>query len=356
MHTNMVANNVAVGAQGQFSYLFRQGVQHLAEGRWLEAEKIFSEIISHKSSYSENGRSAKQMLKTARNERLGREALKSGELRDALQCFRDAENLERTIFVEGLIQIEHLNSRAKSYIEDGRFRQAAWVYDQLIREFTNDNRVAEWREAQSGCWHEELVPVFNSGLTAFENKKWIEAKNNLSEVVCSDPDFRRHGHSAANLLDQCKREIRQIANAHLNQGNLKSALKYFQEILDTAKIKQVEELIYLQDQGEKVAKDYLQKENWAKASAVYEWLLTLDFSVNKREEWQSFYKSCQEKAKAARLFDQGMSAMTEKKWQVAEKKFSQAKTIDPKFQRGGQRVNRLYRMAVLKHTLATLFP
>ncbi len=356
MHTHMVAHNPVMSAQGQYSYLFRQGIQCLAEERWLDAEKIFSEIISYKSSYRENGRSAKDMLNVARNEREGRQALKDGDLEQALQCFRDAENLERTIYVEGLMQIEHLEGRAKSYLEDGRFRQAAWIYDQLLREFPTGRNAGEWREAQIACWHEELVPVFTAGLVDFENKNWVEAKNKLSEVVCGDPDFRRHGQTAAVLLDQCKREIRQIANANLNQGNLRDALAGFQEIMDVAKIKQVEELIYLQDQGEKVANDYRKKEKWAKAAAVYEWLLTLDFSVNKQQEWQNILNECQEKAKAAQLFDQGMNAMTQKKWQVAEKKFSQAKNIDPKFQRGGQRVNRLYRMAVLKHTLATLFP
>jgi len=352
----MVAHNPVMSAQGQYSYLFRQGLQHLSEERWVDAEEIFSEIVSLKSSYRENGRSAKELLKIARNEREGRQALKNDDLRKALQCFRDAENLERIIYVEGLMQIEYLQGRAKSYLEDGRFRQAAWVFDQLLREFPTHNNANEWRESQSACWHEELVPVFNAALVDYENKNWVEAKTKLSEVVCGDPDFRRHGQAAGVLLDQCKREIRQIANANLNQGNLKEALVGYQEILDMAKVKQVEELIYLQDQGEKVADDYRKKEKWAKASAVYEWLLTLDFSVNKQEEWRDLYSDCQEKAKAAQLFDQGMNAMTQKKWQVAEKKFSQAKHIDPKFQRGGQRVNRLYRMAVLKHTLATLFP
>jgi len=356
MYTHMVAPAPVKSTQGQFSYLFHLGEQHLAEERWVDAEKIFSEIISQKSSYRENGRSAKEMLKVARNEREARQALKEGNLLRAVQCFRNAENLERTIYVEGLMQIEHLQERAKSYLEDGRFRQSAWVYDQLIREYATDNRVNVWREAQSVCWHEELVPVFNAGLIDFENKNWVAAKNKFSEVVCGDPEFRRHGQSAALLLDQCKREIRQQASVHLNEGRLKEALAGYQEIMDMAKISQVEELIYLQDQGEKVAADYRRKEKWEKAAAVYEWLLTLEFSSKKQQEWQALYIECQEKAKAAALFEQGMKAMTQKNWQIAGEKFSQAKCIDPWFQQDGQRVNRLYRMAILKHTLATLFP
>lgn len=356
MHTHMTAQIPVSSAQGQFAYLFRQGIKYLGAERWEDAEKVFSEIIAQKSSYRENGRSAREMLKVAKNEREGRQALKQGDLLRALDCFREAENLERTIYVEGLVQIDDFEKRAKAYFEVGHFRQSAWIYDQLLRNYGQDSRASIWKDAQSACWHEELVPVFDKGILALEKKDWHEAKQHFTEVVCGDPDFRRHGQATAVLLDQCKREIRKLANTLLDKGKLKEALREYEEIMDMRKIEQVKELIYLQTQGEKAANEYRRDEKWTKAVAVYEWLLTLKIGVDKHQEWQDLMNDCLQKARLTHLFDKGLQAMSQKQWRIAEKTFSEAKSIDPKFQRRGQRVMRLYRMAVVKQRLTTLFP
>ncbi|MCA9921723.1 MAG: hypothetical protein KC419_05440 [Anaerolineales bacterium] len=356
MQTQLAAHFPVSRAQNQLSYMFQRGMTYLADGRWTEAEQEFSAIIAQKSSYRQNGRSAKEMLKLAQNERNARWALQQGDLQRALSCFREAGNLERTVFVEDLIQIEDFEQRAKVYFENGRFRQSAWIYDQLLRNYGDDSRIGLWKDAQTACWYEELVPIFDAGLLAFESKAWREAKKQFSEVICGDPEFRRHGQSAVVLLDQCKQEIRKEANEALDNGRLKEALNGYQEIMDMRKIGQVEELMHLQAQGEEVAKAYCDDEKWAKAAAVYEWLTTLTMGSEKQQTWQDLAVKCREKARLTYLFDKGLQAVEQKDWAEAEKRFGAAKEIDPKFQYKGHRTLRWYRISAVKQRLATLFP
>jgi len=336
--------------------MFQEGMTYYADERWTEAEQVFLAIISQKSSYRQNGCSAKEMVKIVINEREGRLALEQGDLHRAVRHFRETGNLERIVHVEDLIQIDLLEERSQIHIENGRFRQAAWLYDQLLRKHGDDIRAAGWKDAQASCWREELVPVFDRGLDALDNKEWWNAKKHFSEVMCGDPDYRRRGQSAAVLLEQCKQEIRKEGNEALDKGKLEVALAAYKEIMDMRKIAQVEELMHLQSQGEKVAKEYRRAEKWAKAAAVYEWLTTLNLGPEKHQQWYDLAVKCAEKARLTYLFDKGMSAINQKDWVEAERRFAEAKEIDPKFQYKGERVLRMYRMAAVKQRLAMLLP
>jgi tetratricopeptide (TPR) repeat protein len=356
MYLPINAKVPASGMQDRLTSTYRQGLQYLAAEQWQEAENIFAEIGKTHPTFKIDGRSAKQMLYILKYEKRGYAALKNGDLKEALAYFHKTENVEKINNLESCILIEEYLTRAAEYEAEKRFRHAAWMYDQLLQKFPNSPTKAMWEAARSENWHRELYPIFDRGLEAFNKKNWQMAKETLGEVVCADPNFRRHGKMAAALLDQSKREIRQIANAAMAQGDLAAALEGYKEILDMHKVEQISELIELQNKGEAIARDYEKKQRWEAAVAVYDWLLTLDLGPIKHKEWEEKRNRLSKLAYLANLFNEGLSAQVDKDWKVAAEKFGEIKRIDPKFGWGNLRAAKLHRSAQMKMHLGSILP
>ena len=351
MQLSMTQKVPASRTQDRFSNLFQQGVLFLEDHRWNEAIHIFSALIKQNPTYKENGRSVQALLEQTKIEQQGYTALEQGDLQTALRFFRDTRNLEQIIEIEDAIHINELEVHINELENKGQYRQAAWVYDQLLRDFPKSPHHVTWEISKSECWHQELSPVFDEGVEAFEQKDWLGAKGAFTEVICGDPHFRRHNQLAAALLDQCTWEIRLEANKALENGRLQDALNGYEIIMDTQKMEQVKEFIYLRSKGEKVALKYEQEERWRKATAVYDWLLSLELGGSDKEKWEVARQTCATNAQLDRLFDDGVAAMESRNWQLASQKFSEIKQISPKFSKNGHRASKLNWTAIIRQRL-----
>lgn len=351
MHLSISQQVPASRSQDRFYKLFQQASQLLEKHQWDEAINYLSTIAKEKPSYKQNGYSVRQLLKQAKHEQTGYAAVEQGNLETALHHFREINDLEQIIEIEDAIYAKRLEYDIKEFERKQQFRQAAWLYDQLLRKFPDDPNVNSWERGQTDCWHQELAPTFDKGVEALERKDWLEAKRIFTEVLCGDPNFMRHNQLAAALLDQTKWEIRLIANADMENGRLQKALRGYEEIMDTQKIEQVKEFIYLRSKGQKAALAYEREGRWQKATAVYDWLLTLKLGKSDSQRWKEARQICATNAKLDRLFDAGLEAMEEQKWELASQKFSTIKKISPKFKKNGQRASKLSWAALMKQHL-----
>ncbi len=351
MNLSIAPQVPASRSQDRFYKLFQQASQLLEKHQWEEAINLFYTIAKEKPSYKQNGYSVRQLVKQAKHEQSGYAAIEEGNLETALHHFREINDLEQIIEIEDAMYVQRLESNIQEFENKHQFRQAAWLYDQLLRKFPDDPNASRWEIGQSDCWHQELAPTFDKGVEALEKKEWLEAKRIFTEVLCGDPNFLRHNQLAAALLDQAKWEIRLIANAAMENGRLQEALRDYKEIMDTQKIAQVKEFIYLRSKGQKAALAYEQEGRWRKATAVYDWLLTLKLGKSDSQRWKEARQICATNAKLDRLFDAGIEAMEEQRWELASQKFSAIKKVSPKFKKNGQRASKLNWSALMKQHL-----
>jgi tetratricopeptide (TPR) repeat protein len=107
----------------------------------------------------------------------------------------------------------------------------------------------------------------------------------------------------------------------LAKDDFSGALRAYREAGDSAKVTQVEALQRQQALAarETRAQAYAWAERWAEAHAIYQQLISIAPDAESRAVWERVLAHCQEELELASLFDEGVRAMQQEKWQQAQK-------------------------------------
>jgi len=151
-----------------------------------------------------------------------------------------------------------------------------------------------------------------------------------------------------------QRVWRQRGDAALEAGDLDAALAAYREADDAEKIDQVEALQRRQVLANLVARAraYEQAEEWAKAAAEYGQLVVQAPDEESRAAWQASLERCREEEELARLFDEGVGALRQRDWQMAQSAFSGVVHWRPDYERNGQLAAWLLTQAVPREHVA----
>lgn len=331
--------------QDQLSALFNEGWSRLINQQWRLAEEIFAQIEAHNSHYEQDGLRASYLRQKAKLERDAEAAWHSGDLEGALQAFKQADDVEQAKEVYELLTIQEREAKAESLTAAADYQAAAWIYDHLLADFPEHVKETQWQIKKESCWTADLLPYFNLGVEALEQKEWRTAYNAFSQVVMTDPYFQHDGRFAATCAEEARKEVLFSADQQLRQGNVQQALTAYREIGHLARIENVDEFLRLRRQEEANAKQLEAEGKWSAAAAKYKYLSTLYYDENGRNQWESTANRCLENGRLSVLYEQAVTAFNNKQWAKAEKLFSQIIAIRADYQPGEQSVRRQYRIA-----------
>jgi predicted Zn-dependent protease len=147
---------------------------------------------------------------------------------------------------------------------------------------------------------------------------------------------------------------RQRGDVALETGDLEAALAAYRETDDAEKIDQVEALQRRQVLANLVARAraYEQAGEWAKATAEYGQLVVQAPDEESRAAWQASLERCREEQELAHLFDEGVGALRQRDWQMAQSAFSGVVHWQPDYERDGQLAAWLLTQAIPREHVA----
>lgn len=329
----------------QLAALFDHGWSHLINQQWQQAEEIFAQILTYNSLYEQDGLSANYLRTKARYERKAADALAAGKLAKALDAYKKADDFERAHHIHQLLTIQELEAKAEKATAVANYQEAAWIYDQLLNEYTGHDKETAWQIKRESCWEAELLPYFKIGIQAIEKQQWRTAYNAFAQVLVVDPYFRHNGRSAAALSEIVRKEVVLLADQQLRQGEVHQALDAYREVGHLARIENVDEFLRLRQREEETAQRLEAEGKWQEAAAKYKYLCTLYYDENGRNQWQAAANRCQTENKLSKLYEQGMAAFDAKQWNEAAQLFNQITALCPDYQPDEQPTHKLYRLA-----------
>lgn len=329
----------------RLTVLFNQGWEHLLNQRWQRAEEIFAQIETYNSHYEQGGQRASHLRQKAHYERKAAAALAAGKLETALKAFKKADDFEQAKEVHELLTIQELQDKAEQATAVANYQEAAWIYDHLLNKFPTHANETTWQIKKESCWEAELLPYFQIGVQALENKQWRTAYNAFAQVLVTDPYFRQDGRSAAVLSEIARKEVVLQADQQLRQGQVQAALDAYREVGHLSRIENVAEFLRLRQHEEEAAQQLEAAGKWQEAAAKYKYLCTLYYDENGRSQWQDAANRCAEEHKLNVLYAQGLEAFNQKQWETAAQLFGQIISLRPEYKRDEQPVHKLYHIA-----------
>ncbi|MCP4417434.1 MAG: tetratricopeptide repeat protein [Chloroflexi bacterium] len=342
--------------QKQHTTLFNQGWSHLINQQWQLAEDIFTQIEAQNAHYEQDGLHVSKLRQKAKFEREAETAWQLGDLKAALAAYKKADDFERAEKVYELLTIHELETKAERLTATSNFKEAAWIYDQLLNDFPNREKESNWQFQKGICWKKDLMPNFNRGLSALGKKRWRKAYKAFTQVLLSDPYFQQDGRSAAACAEKARKEVVIWADLQLRQGQVSQALAAYREVGHLGRLENVDEFLHLRRHEEAKAVRLETEGKWQAAAAKYNYLSTLYYDENGRIQWQTASDRCLEEGRLSTLHKQGMTAFNNKQWAKAEKLFGKIVTLHPNYQQGKQTAHKLHRIARWRKFISHLIP
>jgi tetratricopeptide (TPR) repeat protein len=243
-----------------------------------------------------------QVMLTAIWTRRGDAALERGDLQTALAAYKEAGDIRQIARIEVLQQrqaLAALEMQAQTRAKAEKWTEAAAIYEQLVAQAPTEESRTAWQVALQQCWEKEAQAYEQMG-------KWEEAAARYRHLTVQAPeDESRTTWQVA--LEQC---------------------------------------------WEKEAQAYEQMEKWEEAAAIYEQLIAQASNDESRTVWQVALERCWEEEELARLFGEGMGALSKLEWQRAQGVFAEVVHCRPDYRKGGQLALHLLEqivMAVSEH-------
>jgi tetratricopeptide (TPR) repeat protein len=343
-------------SQEQLTTLFNQGWSHLVNQQWRLAENIFAQIESHNSHFEQDGLRASKLRKKAKFELEAESAWQLGDLEAALAAYKKADNFEHAEKVYELLTIHELEAKAETLTVATNYQEAAWIYDHLLTDFPDHEKESTWHIKKENCWAADLMPYFQRGLKALEQKKWRTAYAAFTQVLLSDPYFQQDDRSAAVCAEEARKEVVIWADLQLRQGQVHEALAAYREVGHLSRLENVDEFLHLRRREEATAQQLEAEGEWQAAAAKYKYLSTLYYDENGRIQWQTAASRCLEEGQLHTLYEQGVTAVNNKQWAKAEKLFAQIVALRPNYQQGELPARKLHRIARWRKFINRLTP
>ncbi|MCX7680913.1 MAG: tetratricopeptide repeat protein [Anaerolineae bacterium] len=99
------------------------------------------------------------------------------------------------------ILARRLETQARTFEQSAQWAQAAAIYERLMQQIPDGERVEEWQAAHERCQKElMLARLFTEGLAALEKRRWQKAQQAFAEIVRERPDYRVGKRLAAGML------------------------------------------------------------------------------------------------------------------------------------------------------------
>lgn len=342
--------------QDQLAMLFNSGWGYLVNRQWQRAEETFAHIEAFNSHYEQDGLRASYLREKAQYEREAEAALRAGDLETALEAFKKADDFEQAKEVFELLTIQELETKAEKAASITNYQEAAWVYDHLLNTFPEHEREPFWQIKKEGCWEAELLPYFQIGTQALEESKWRTAYHAFAQVLITDPYFRVNGHSAGALAEIARKEVVLWADQQLRQGAVQQALAAYREVGHLARIENIDEFLRLRLREEESARQLETERKWQEAATKYNYLGTLYYDENGRNQWETAAARCLEESRLILLYERAMTAYNKERWREAEKLFGEIVAIRPDYQPDDTSARNLHRSARWRNFLSYFSP
>lgn len=178
---------------------------------------------------------------------------------------------------------------------------------------------------------EHLDLLFNRGWAHLLKQQWQHAEEIFSQIETHNPHYEQDGLTVSYLRKKARYE--QKAAAALAAGKLKTALAAFKKADNFEYVKEVLELLTIQELETKAEKATAVA-NYQQAAWIYDYLLNEYSAHEKAASWQIKKESCWE-AELLPYFEIGVKALEKMKWRTAYGAFAQILLVDPFFCKDG---------------------
>ena len=195
--------------------------------------------------------------------------------------------------------------------------------------------------SQPKMQEDQLTILFNQGWEHLINQEWQQAEEIFAQIESHNSHFEQEGLHASYLREKAKLE--REAEAAWEAGDLKEALITFKQADDFEHVKELYELLTIQELEAKAEK-YFAVANYQEAAWIFDHLLTEFPEHLKETSWQIKKESCWE-AELLPYFQIGVQALAEEKWRTAYNAFAQVLIVDPYFRHSDHSASALAEIA-----------
>jgi tetratricopeptide (TPR) repeat protein len=200
---------------------FLIGTKALENNQWRTAYQAFAQVLMVDPYFRKDGRSAAALSELARKEvvLLADQLLRQGQVKEALNAYREVGHLARIENVDEFLQLRQREEETAQQLEtEGKWQEAVAKYMYLSTLYYDENGRTRWQEAANRCQkNHKLGVLYEQGILAFENKQWDDATKLFGQILELQPDYKP-GEEPVRKLHRTAR-WRSIASQFISHSN-----------------------------------------------------------------------------------------------------------------------------------------